>query len=86
MFSNAASRAFSTVTDQPSLLVESGLQDLPVIMMFLEVAANAGQKQQQIGTLIDLGSDTNYITHKAASRLNLRSEEITLVVQLELVG
>ncbi len=46
-------------------------------MMLLEVTANAGQK---IGTLIDLASDTNYITHKAVSRLNLRSEEITLIV------
>lgn len=27
-----------------------------------------------------MASDTNYITHKAARRLNLRSEEITLVV------
>ncbi|XP_031731827.1 uncharacterized protein LOC116399095 isoform X1 [Anarrhichthys ocellatus] len=46
-------------------------------MMLLEVTANAGQK---IGTSIDLASDTNYITHEAASRLNLRSEEMTLVV------
>lgn len=46
-------------------------------MMLLEVVANAGQK---VGTLIDLASDTNYITHKAASRLNLRSEDITLIV------
>lgn len=30
--------------------------------------------------LIDLASDTNYITHDAADRLNLRSEAITLVV------
>lgn len=37
-------------------------------MMLLEVTANAGQK---IGTLIDLASDTNYITHRAASSLNL---------------
>ncbi|XP_047206287.1 uncharacterized protein LOC124858335 [Girardinichthys multiradiatus] len=46
-------------------------------MMILEVTANDGQK---IGTLIDLASDTNYITHKAAARLNLRSKDITLVV------
>lgn len=31
-------------------------------------------------TLIDLASDTNYITHRAARRLKLRSEKITLVV------
>lgn len=45
--------------------------------MILEVTANAGQK---IGTLIDLASDTNYITHKAAGELNLRSEDVTLIV------
>lgn len=77
VFSNAASRAFSVVKDQRSLLVESGLQELPVIMMLLEVTASAGQR---IWTLIDMASDTNYITHNAASRLNLRSEEITLVI------
>lgn len=77
MFSNTAARVFNTVKDQPSLRMESGVQELPVIMMLLEVTANDGQK---VGTLIDLASDTNYITHKAASRLNLRSEEITLVV------
>ena len=45
--------------------------------MLMKVTAKAGQK---IGTLIDLASDTNYITHKAAERLRLRSEKITLVV------
>ena len=73
-FSNAASKTLNRVTKPSSLLMESGLQEFPVIMMLLEVTANAGQK---IGTLIDLASDTNYITHKAASKLNLRSEEIT---------
>ncbi|RXN38926.1 gag-pol fusion poly [Labeo rohita] len=51
--------------------------ELPVIMMLLNVTANAGQK---IGTLIDLASDTNYITHSAANRLNLKGEKITLVI------
>lgn len=46
-------------------------------MMLMEVIANAGQ---EIGALVDMASDTNYITHKAANRLNLRSERITLVV------
>lgn len=59
------------------LLEENGLQELPVIMMLKEVTTNAGQK---IGTLIDLASDTNYITHEAANRLRLRGEEINLVV------
>lgn len=75
VFSNTASRALDTVKDQPGLLEGSGLHELPVIMMLIEVTANAGQK---IGTLIDLASDTNYITHKAAKRLHLRSEEITV--------
>ena len=63
--------------DQSELMRRNGLTELPVIMMLMEVTANAGQK---IGTLIDLASDTNYITHKAADRLRLRSEKITLVV------
>lgn len=39
------------------------------------MTANAGQK---IGTLIDLASDTNYITHSAANRLNLGGKELLL--------
>ena len=76
-------RDFTNITakthcaDKPGLMESSALQELPVILMLLEVTANAGQK---IGTLIDLASDTNYITHRAARRLNLRSEKITLVV------
>lgn len=30
--------------------------------------------------MIDLASDTNYITHRVANKLNLRSEDVTLVV------
>ncbi len=30
--------------------------------------------------MLDLASDTNYITHKAAERLRLRSEDVTLIV------
>ncbi len=37
-------------------------------------------QDKKIGTLIDLASDTNYITHEAANRLKLRGEEINLVV------
>ena len=77
-------RAFTnktTVTNnakvQSELLEKKGLSELPVIMMLMKVTANAGQK---IGTLVDLASDTNYITHKAADRLRLQSEKITLVV------
>ncbi|KAJ8369559.1 hypothetical protein SKAU_G00095870 [Synaphobranchus kaupii] len=66
-----------TGKNQSGLLEENGLRELPVIMMLLEVTANAGQK---IGTLVDLASDTNYITHEAADKLKLRSKKITLVV------
>lgn len=41
---------------------------------------NLANDRQRIGTLIDLVSDTNNITHKAANELNLRSEYVTLVV------
>lgn len=67
----------SDASSQPELLERNGLSEIPIIMMLMKVTANAGQK---IGTLIDLASDTNYITHKAAERLRLRSDKITLVV------
>lgn len=76
-FSNMAAITNCAGQDQIGLVKASGLEELPVLMMLLEVTANAGQK---IGTLIDLASDTNYITHRAANRLNLRSEKITLVI------
>ncbi|XP_070408825.1 uncharacterized protein [Nothobranchius furzeri] len=76
-FSNVTSRAFSSMASGKGLLEESGLKEYPVILMLLDVTANDGQR---IGTLIDLASDTNYITHKAASKLNLRGEDVTLVV------
>lgn len=75
-FTNKTKVALKT-SGQSELLERNGLSELPVIMMLMQVTANAGQK---IGTLIDLASDTNYITHKAAERLGLRSEKITLVV------
>lgn len=46
-------------------------------MMAMEVTANVGQ---EILTLVDLASDTNYITHKAADRLRLKSEKVILIV------
>lgn len=76
-------RAFTNITakthcaDKPGVMESSALQELPVILMLLEVTANAGQK---IGTLIDLASDTNYITHRAARRLNLHGEKISWVI------
>ncbi|TKS65757.1 hypothetical protein D9C73_028022 [Collichthys lucidus] len=76
-FSNAVSKSYNSTVSEYGLLGEYGLQELPVIMMLLNITANAGQK---IGTLIDLASDTNYITHKAADKLNLQREDVTLVV------
>lgn len=76
-FCNVASRAYNSSAAERGLLEENCLNEYPVILMLLDVTANDGQR---IGTLIDLASDTNYITHKAASKLNLRSEDVTLVV------
>ncbi|XP_077467834.1 uncharacterized protein LOC144083693 [Stigmatopora argus] len=74
-FTNVSAR--SLCTDKSAGMGHSAGEELPVMLMLLEVTANAGQK---IGTLIDLASDTNYITHSAAKRLNLRSEKVTLLV------
>lgn len=76
-FCNVVSRVYNSALTKAGLLEENGLNEYPVILMILDVTANDGQR---IGTLIDLASDTNYITHKAASKLNLRSEDVTLVV------
>lgn len=54
-----------------------GPTEYPVVMMLLEVTTNSGQL---IGTLIDLASDTNYITHGAAQQLGLKGESIQLIV------
>ncbi|KAB5567602.1 hypothetical protein PHYPO_G00234660 [Pangasianodon hypophthalmus] len=76
-FTNITAKSHCADKNQLGVIKSSALHELPVILMLLEVTANAGQK---IGTLIDLASDTNYITHRAARRLNLCSEKITLVV------
>ncbi|XP_078789161.1 uncharacterized protein LOC144984490 [Oryzias latipes] len=76
-FTKNSRKMTNTSKTQSELLKKNGLCELPVIMMLMEITANAGQK---IGTLIDLASDTNYITHKAAERLKLQSEKVTLVV------
>ncbi len=68
VFCNTVSRTSHAAKSQSGALPENGLVEWPVIMMLLEVTANAGQK---IGTLIDLASDTNYITHEAADRLKV---------------
>lgn len=75
-FTNMAAKSHCTGRSLPGVM-DSSTRELPVILMLLEVTTNAGQK---IGTLIDLASDTNYITHVAARRLKLQSEKITLVV------
>ena len=68
-FCNVASRAYNSTAAERGLLEENFLNEYPVILMLLDVTANDGQK---VGTLIDLASDTNHITHKAASGLNLK--------------
>lgn len=76
VFSNTASKALNTVKDQPGLLEERGLHELSVIMMLLEVTANDGKFAHRL----TWPQTQNCITHKAAKRLNLRSEEIRLIV------
>jgi len=76
-FTNQTTVSMSASTKSGSLLEEIGLREHPVLMMIMEVTTNGGQT---IGTLVDLASDTNYITHQAAKRLRLRGEKITLVV------
>ena len=49
----------------------------PVLLMLLEVTTTRGD---WVGTLIDLASDTNYVTHQAAKRLGLEGVPVTLVV------
>lgn len=67
----------STVCAGKDLVDESGLVEHPVLMMVVEVTTKRGD---WVGALIDLASDTNYITHQAAERLGLTGETITLVV------
>ena len=63
-YKNASSnKASSTVCAQTG----DGLPEHPVVMMLMEVTTNSGCL---IGTLIDLASDTNYITNEAADCLN----------------
>ena len=74
-FTNMAAKSYCAEKKLPGVM-DSNTCELPVLLMLLEVTTNAGQR---IGTLIDLASDTNYITHRAARSLKLRSEKITLL-------
>lgn len=76
-FCNIVSRTVNTTGYKIGLKEDRGLEDAPVIMMILRVTTKNGQK---IGTLIDLASYTNNITHAAAEQLNLKSENITPLV------
>ena len=67
----------STVCAGKDLVDESGPKEHLVLMMVVEVTTRRGD---WVGALIDLASDTNYITHQAAERLGLAGEPITLVV------
>ncbi|XP_076129224.1 uncharacterized protein LOC143110221 [Alosa pseudoharengus] len=70
-------KAFSNKASTTICTAGGGLKEYPVILMLLEVTTNSGQL---IGTLIDLASDTNYITNNAAQRLGLIGESIKLIV------
>ncbi|XP_062390786.1 uncharacterized protein LOC134078694 [Sardina pilchardus] len=70
-------KAFTNKASTTICTVGGGLKEYPVVMMLLEVTTNSGQL---IGTLIDLASDTNYITNNAAQRLGLIGESIKLIV------
>lgn len=70
-------KAFSNKASAITCSAGNGPTEYPVVMMLLEVTTNSGQL---IGTLIDLASDTNYITHSAAQRLGLNGESIRLIV------
>lgn len=67
----------STVCSGRSLKEQSGLEEHPVLMMLVPVTTKRGDS---LGALVDLASDTNYITHQAAERLGLIGEPISLVV------
>ena len=70
-------KAFSNKVSTTICTAGGGLNEYPVVMMLLDVTTNSGQL---IGTLIDLASDTNYITNNAAQRLGLIGESIKLIV------
>ncbi len=70
-------KASSTVCSGKGLIEQSGLKEHPVLMMLVSVTTKRGDS---LGALVDLASDTNYITHQAAERLGLTGEPITLVV------
>lgn len=59
------------------LVNECGPKELPVLMMLVDVTTKRGD---WVGAVIDLASNTNYITHQAAKRLGLVGEPIMLVV------
>ncbi|XP_026082522.1 uncharacterized protein LOC113058643 [Carassius auratus] len=67
----------STVCPGKSLMQQSGLKEHPVLMMLVHVTTKRGDS---LGALVDLASDTNYITHQAAERLGLNGEPVSLVV------
>lgn len=76
-FTSKASMTLSTGAEGGSLFAENGPEEHPVLMMILTVKTEAGHA---LGTLIDLASDTNYITNRAADRLQLERRQVTLTV------
>ncbi|XP_058479801.1 uncharacterized protein LOC131455935 isoform X2 [Solea solea] len=53
------------------------LPEYPVLMMLVHVTTKRGDS---IGALIDLASDTNYITHQAAERLGLTGKPVSIAL------
>ena len=70
-------KASSTVCAGRGQAGDGEPKEHPVLMMIVDVTTKRGD---WVGALIDLASDTNYITHQAAERLGLTGEPITLVV------
>lgn len=64
-FTNMVAMSFCTEEDQPYVMYSSTCGVL-IILMLLEIITNAGEK---VGTLIDLASYTNSITHGATRGL-----------------
>ena len=77
-FTNNSTVTSCSLTKRERISEENEVKEYAVLMMMMEVITNAGDR---LGTLIDLASDTNYITHAAAKRLGLEGEEVTLIMQ-----
>lgn len=64
------------MSSDKGLIEWSGLKEHPVLMMLVPVT----KRGDSLGALVDLASNTNYITHQAAERLGLTGEPMSIVV------